>query len=369
MAAPAATIWEAEPHTLAKHAILRGYLEAWFPILARYSDRIVYIDGFAGPGRYSNGEDGSPIIALKVAANHRAALKSELVFMFVEDRQDRAAHLRDREIPALKLPAHFRPNVYEGQFAPILEGAFDQLDAKGLQMAPTFAFIDPFGISGLPFSLIERLLRRPRGEALITFMASTVHRFVTELPEHINELMGNPAAAEIIQRAEDRVVAARILYEQSLRRVVRFVRFFQLRDASDRPIYDLFFATNNSTGHEKMKEAMWRVDASGTYSFSDGADPNQQILFGPTPGIDLSLRLWRAFQGKTAYVEDVFRYVSETAYLAKHAREALRVLESAARTAVERIEVDTLKRDGKKRQGRTFPPEVLVRFSGQARPL
>lgn len=367
MTAPAATIWEAEPHTLAKHEILRGYLEAWFPILARYNDRIVYMDGFAGPGRYSNGEDGSPIIALKAAANHRASLKSELVFMFVEAHQGRAAHLRDREIPALKLPAHFRPHVYEGQFAPILERAFDQLDAKGLQMAPTFAFIDPFGISGLPFSLLERLLRRRRCEALITFMTSTVQRFVTELPGHVNELIGNPAAAEIIQRTENRVVAARMLYEQSLRRVVRFVRFFQLRDADDRPIYDLFFATNNSTGHERMKEAMWKVDASGTYSFSDGADPNQRVLFSPTPGADLSPQLWRAFQGRTVYAEDVYRYVSETAYLEKHAREALQALESAAPTAVERIEVDTAKRDGKRRRGRTFPPDVLIRFSAQAR--
>lgn len=366
MVAPAATIWPAEPHTLAKHAILRSYLEAWFPILARHNDRIVYIDGFAGPGRYSNGEDGSPIIALKVATNHGARLKSELSFMFVEDDQARAAHLRDREIPALRLPAHFKPVVYDGQFAPILEQAFAQLETKGLQMAPTFAFIDPFGISGLPFSLIKRLLRRSRCEALITFMTSTVQRFVTELPEHINQLIGNPAAAGTIQRAEDRVVAARILYEQSLRRVVKFVRFFQLRDTGNQPIYDLFFATNNSTGHERMKEAMWKVDASGMYSFSDGADPNQQILFGPAPGADLSRRLWRAFQGKTVYVEDVYRHVSETAYLEKHAREALRILEGAAPTAIERIEADTLKRDGRKRRGRTFPPEVLVRFSGQA---
>jgi hypothetical protein len=64
------------------------------------------------------------------------------------------------------------------------------------------------------------------------------------------------------------------------------------------------------------------------------------------------------------YAEDVYRHVSDTAYLEKHAREALRILENAASTAAERLEVAPLKRDGKKRQGRTFPPEVLVRFSG-----
>ena len=33
MALPEPTLWEADPHTLAKHEILKYYLEAWFPIL------------------------------------------------------------------------------------------------------------------------------------------------------------------------------------------------------------------------------------------------------------------------------------------------------------------------------------------------
>lgn len=71
------TVWDASPHTIAKHAILREYLAAWFPILSRQSakvqsthpantkNEILFIDAFAGPGEYANGEPGSPIIALK----------------------------------------------------------------------------------------------------------------------------------------------------------------------------------------------------------------------------------------------------------------------------------------------------------------
>ena len=61
------TVWPAEPHTLAKHAILKEYLKAWMPILSRQSARVhapgrevLFVDGFAGPGRYSGGEPGSP---------------------------------------------------------------------------------------------------------------------------------------------------------------------------------------------------------------------------------------------------------------------------------------------------------------------
>src|SRR5437868_3544213 len=65
VADPDETLWPLEPHTLGKHLVLRAYLDAWLPIMARWNGRILFIDGFAGPGEYSTGEDGSPIIALK----------------------------------------------------------------------------------------------------------------------------------------------------------------------------------------------------------------------------------------------------------------------------------------------------------------
>jgi len=61
-----AASWPLAPHTGAKLALLSAYLSAWFPILSSTSpQRVFYIDGFAGPGRYSGGEDGSPVVALK----------------------------------------------------------------------------------------------------------------------------------------------------------------------------------------------------------------------------------------------------------------------------------------------------------------
>jgi hypothetical protein len=44
--------WPLDPHTLAKHEILRRYLYAWFPIMSCYNGRLVFLDGFAGPGAY-----------------------------------------------------------------------------------------------------------------------------------------------------------------------------------------------------------------------------------------------------------------------------------------------------------------------------
>ena len=80
------TLWHLERHTKAKHEILRRYLQAWFPIMGRWNGRILYIDGFAGPGEYLEGEPGSPVIAINTAIEHGLKLNTELVFRFIEAR-------------------------------------------------------------------------------------------------------------------------------------------------------------------------------------------------------------------------------------------------------------------------------------------
>ena len=55
------------------------------------------LDGFAGPGRYLGGEEGSPLIALRALLQHpqmqapRAGF--EVRFFFIEERPDRATAL------------------------------------------------------------------------------------------------------------------------------------------------------------------------------------------------------------------------------------------------------------------------------------
>jgi three-Cys-motif partner protein len=93
MSKPLGTVWNLEPHTAKKHEILRRYFEAWLPIMASWNGRVVYIDGFAGPGKYSNGEDGSPVVVLKAARDHTNPMKAELVCIFVEDDVERWRHL------------------------------------------------------------------------------------------------------------------------------------------------------------------------------------------------------------------------------------------------------------------------------------
>ena len=94
-------IWPLEAHTRAKHELLRRYLAAWFPVLTNrgFNRRVLFLDGFAGPGIYANGEPGSPIIALDTLVNHKHfpnLAHSEFDFHFVEPDRERFDSLEEQ---------------------------------------------------------------------------------------------------------------------------------------------------------------------------------------------------------------------------------------------------------------------------------
>jgi three-Cys-motif partner protein len=102
------TIWSAAPHTIAKIQILKGYLQAWFAIMGRIARRqdLLYVDGFAGPGEYTNHATGSPIAA---AVASRAALAPAggawqagyIHCAFIEPDAERFGNLEERLAPFL----------------------------------------------------------------------------------------------------------------------------------------------------------------------------------------------------------------------------------------------------------------------------
>lgn len=362
MALPQPTLWPADPHTKAKHEILRRYLGAWFPILSKYNQRIIYIDGFCGPGRYAGGEPGSPVIALDVAMTHRRQLQGELVFWFIDERDDRIQHLKS-ELATRNIPSHFKVHIECGRFHEQLERVLNSLDAQGATLAPTFAFIDPFGFSGIPFSLIERLLKHKRCEALITFQVDAINRFLEHhepaVVKHIVDAFGTDQALAIAKGQGDRVTSLRTLYQSRLLTLAKFVRYFEMRDRSNRIQYDLFFASNNDLGHLRMKEAMWKLDPEGEFRFSDATNPAQMVLFEADTTTPL-LELLKGRFGRKEFVSAkvVRGYVEDaTPYIPKHLTAALRAAEDSGA-----LKVEPKKTDGSRRKAGTYPDLASMAF-------
>jgi three-Cys-motif partner protein len=356
------TLWNIEEHTKAKHEILRRYLGAWFPILGSTSKKINYIDGFSGPGRYQQGEPGSPIIALQIAESCKERIGKTITnFLFIDKDPDRIAHLHE-EIKAFNLPPNFKVTIENEEFEKVLSRVLTLLETSNKQLAPTFSFIDPFGWKGLPFSIIKRLLGNHSSEVLINIMIGSINRFVDHPNEidrqYIRDLFGvSEQQIEGVLNSNDRKTAFCTLYQSQLLTSARFVRFFQMCDANDRAIYYLFFATNNPLGHEKMKEAFWNVDKQGGFKFSDQTNRNQLILFETDPSKDVADLLKNKYMKSTLLSEDVIRAVEdETPYISKHVRHALELLEKEGIITVEEKKVDGTRRTW------GFPKGVKIHF-------
>ena len=362
MTTPKTTLWEYAPHTQTKHKILRRYLQAWFPILSKWHDRIIYFDGFAGPGQYTTGELGSPLIALELAQNHLIKFTGELVFVFVEEEMSRFQHLKrllNQRKPSL--PQNFTIELYQDKFHAVLSEALDRLDKQGKQIAPTFAFIDPFGFSGVPMDLIHRLLEREHTEAFIYFARNAINRFAShpqqKIRQQMEELFGGSEVHDV-ENQPNRSEWLRALYQKKLAEKSIFVRYFEIADQTNHPLYDLFFSTNNAKGHVKMKEAMWAVDEWGTFKFSDATVPEQTALFQPDPSLDLLPLILARGKGRRVLFERICEWVEDkTPFLCKHLRSALKQAEQQ-----KLISVSDKKKDGTRRRQGTFPSGTYISF-------
>jgi len=315
------TVWPLDPHTKAKHVILRKYLNAWLPKLTRWNGRVVIYDGFAGPGIYSEGEEGSPVIALNAYLEHdfQSRMKADIKYLFVEDTAGRCECLQ-QVIGKIEVPQSVDIDIVNEECEVALTQLLDYLDEKQSQLAPTFAFIDPFGVSGIPLDMIARLMKHPKCEVLITCMLGYIQRFVgtPEFEDHMDQLFGCAEWRVALEMSgEAREEFLRALYQRQLETVVgaKYVRHFTMKDDRNKTIYDLFFATNSASGIDAMKDAMWKVDESGGDSFSDATDPRQATLFTAKPDWDqLFDLLCQRFKGTDQRWVDVVEAIRQTPF-------------------------------------------------------
>lgn len=358
------TIWELEPHTKAKHEILRRYLQAWLPIITRWNGRVVYIDGFAGPGIYKKGEEGSPIIALKEAVGHRDSIRAEVFFFFIEADSARFQSLQ-QHVATLPIPSNFKVHPVLGKFDETMTALFDQLDEDGKKLAPTFAFLDPFGFSHTSLAMVRRLMGYQRCEVLITFMYEEINRFLRhpDQPQHFDALFGcgDWRQALSVQNSQERKRFIHDLYHRQLREAasIRFVRSFEMVNEGKRTDYFLFFGTNSLDGLKKMKEAMWKVDERSGLQFSDATDLNQVLLFKKEPDYeDLKRRILSNFLDRTVTVEAVEEFVLvSTPYRETHyKRHVLKPMEVSQAPGLVVQRPPTGRRKG------TFSPKTLIEF-------
>ena len=282
-------LWPLDEQTAGKHRLLRHYLNGWFPILSRWNGRLLFIDGFAGPGEYEGGQQGSPLVAMDCVRRHRLAGRLrgvEVVFLFVESSPTRARHLREL-LEQQEPMRHTSFEVREGEFRDHIESVLDLIDQQNAQLAPAFVMIDPFGVKGSPMDLIGRVLKNDRSECLISFMYEPIRRFhrQPEYGPHLDELFGTLRWRRCLDMPEGRSKKQFLhdLFRKQLKRHgAKYVLSFELWKGG-RHVYTLYFTTGSLKGCDLMKASIWKLDDSGGYAFRSGT-ADIPSLFEPDTG-------------------------------------------------------------------------------------
>eukprot|EP01041_Mallomonas_annulata_P027412 gene27412-48993_t len=121
-----------------KHAVLGRYLHLFASKVGKWSanHEVVYVDGYAGPGVYGDGNAGSPMLAAQVEG---------LVNSIGQGRRLRCYFIEADETQYEKLVQNIKPQLPDAVF---LHGEIEQhldriiREAAGLPMLP---LIDPSG--------------------------------------------------------------------------------------------------------------------------------------------------------------------------------------------------------------------------------
>ena len=355
--------WEYREHTKVKHILLKKYLAAWIPILGKWNPKICYFDGFAGRGEYIDGTLGSPLIALEVADNLSQHF-GKLICFFIEKDTENFKNLEkilEREQPKIKNIRKLNIIKENEEFANVINGIFDYLEKENSILAPSFFFVDPFGFSGIPFTVIKKILENPKTEVFFTFMVRDIARFVQlpELEDIFNMLFGTDKWRSILSYSQKSEISLINLYRDQLHEVANLKYSWPFRVCTSdkvQTLYYLLHATNNFKGHSIMKNIMFNQSAEGNFAYLGPQDITARTrirLFDIHSTEDLKKYLMERFKNESLAYEEIQEQVcvswhTEPPYIDKHYREVLKELEKEEKIRIKRITSKTKRGLGSK---------------------
>lgn len=324
----------------AKHQLLRAYLGGWFPILASWQGRVLYIDCHAGRGRHVTGDEGSPLLALRLLLDHRQRSRilasTQVNFVFFETNADNHRDLMSEVQSLGPMPANIHVYSHQADYEAELRQVIGQMRAAGSRLAPSFAFVDPYGFT-LSMDLLNDLLAFPNCELLVNFMYRYVDLAIHQPSQSANmdALFGTSTWRQLasIDDPDQRSGATIKLFSSQLR--ARFATNLYMRGANGGLKYVLIHATNHKKGREVMKQALWSVTPDGSFTALERDSPNQPVLIRPDPDLaPLERALWNQFKGRSVRMVEVYDWLQNQVYLRKHLHTVIHAwLASSAVTA------------------------------------
>lgn len=182
-----------------KHGVLARYPVVFAQMTGSRSlgGRVVYLDGYAGPGHYADGAPGSPVIALTNAGKSEG-MQRVVECWFVEADPDHARNLSQ----------WVDDNAAPGVSARVLQGDVEQHLPQVLAAAadaPLLAFLDPFGTALAYDVFTQQLLSRPGHrptEAIVNINLEAIARLGGLLGSGADARQHTPSDSVALQHAD-----------------------------------------------------------------------------------------------------------------------------------------------------------------------
>lgn len=329
-----------------KTKIVSEYFSIWARIMKSKanSDRLAYIDLFAGPGRYTDGSKSTPLKVIEfVLSDPILCKKMVLIFNDADPEFVESLVTECKAIPGIERLVH-KPIFSNTQVGDELAELFSKI-----KLVPTFAFIDPWGYKGLSSKLITALVKDWGSDAVFFFNYNRINMGINneKVEEHMNAIFGEERA-EVVRLKLNRLSPperelliinelAQSLSDNGIKYVLPF-RFS--KNTRNRTSHYLIFVTKHILGYEMMKNVMWKNSSEhedGIASFSFIPVQNTQLSFLSLfnrPLDDLGNELLKTFSGRTLTTKGIFRqHHVNTPFVLANYKEALRRLESAGKIA------------------------------------
>jgi three-Cys-motif partner protein len=340
---------ESREQSQVKARIVQKYFWAWanviIPTAKQYGNRILYIDLFAGPGRYKDGTLSTPLLVLEKAIAD-PNMRSMLVTLF-NDRDAITANTLQAAIDALpgieKLK--YKPRVTNEVVGERIAKMFGEIS-----LVPTFFFVDPWGYKGLSLGLINSVLQNWGCDCVFFFNYNRVNMGLNNaaVREHMNVLFGEDRAERLredlagLNSGDREKLIVEKLSEALKEMGAAFVLPFTFKnELGTRTSHHLIFATKHFKGYEIMKGIMAKESSEqhqGVASFEYSPASEQfPILAGLSRPLDeLGETLLNEFPGETLTMRDIYeRHSVGTPFISSNYKRALTILEAANKIKVE----------------------------------
>jgi three-Cys-motif partner protein len=370
---------EQKEQSLIKARIVEKYFWAWAKVIIgtvnrfgsqgrKVDSRIAYIDLFAGPGRYKDGSNSTPVKVLETAISN-PEIKNVLVTVFNDADAENVCSLQEaiNSIPGIE-NLKYKPQVINHEVGENIVNTF-----KERKLVPTLFFVDPWGYKGLSLQLINSVVKDWGCDCIFFFNYNRINMGLGNpaVEKHMNALFGQRRADEVRERLRELKPEERELtIVESICEALKemggeYVLPFRFKhDDGNRTSHHLIFVSKHIKGYEIMKEIMAKESSEhnqGVPSFEyNPATIRQPLLFELYRPLDeLEEILLDTFAGQTITMQEVYsQHHVGRRYISKNYKAALNTLEAKGK-----ITADPPANKRRKHKGEiTFADSVKVTF-------